>query len=153
MKIYILLLFLCLGSVLAVNAQDSTLNNLEGAIITPDGDIILPEVTIETVDVEDISRWSTIHFYELSEDEGRYELKNGTKQEIARKVELNGKEKTLRVYDKKGNLKMHHDVNDIIRSENQLILNFFNGSYMIIDSKNKTISLFEKNFGFVYKIK
>ena len=139
--------------VVNVQAQDSTSRVIEGTIITPDGDVILPEITIETVDVKETSEWKTVYFYELTEKDGRYKLKNGTKLEIIRRVELNGKAKTLRIYDKKGLLKMHHDVTDIIRSENQLILNFSNGSYMIIDSKNNTISLFEANFGFVYKIK
>tara|TARA_B100000809_G_scaffold255228_1_gene293466 strand:+ start:518 stop:979 length:462 start_codon:yes stop_codon:yes gene_type:complete len=137
-----------------LQAQDTTRKSaIEGTIITPDGDVILPEITIETVDVKETSEWKTIYFYELTEKDGRYKLKDGTKQELTRIVELNGKNNTLRIYDKKGLLKMHHDVNDVIRSENQLILNFSNGSYMIIDSKNNTISLFKSNFGFVYKMK
>lgn len=127
--------------------------NQDDAIMTPDGDIILSEVTIETIDVQEKQVWETSHFYELDNNNGRYELKNGTKQEIARKIELNGKEKTLRVYGKKNTLKMHHDIEEIVRSENQMILEFTNGSFMIIDNKNRTISLFETNFGFVYKMK
>ena len=139
--------------VVNVQAQDSTSRVVEGTIITPDGDVILPEITIETVDFKGTSEWETVYFYELSENEGRYKLKNGTKQKLARRVELNGGNNTLRIYDKKGLLKMHNDISDIIRSENQLILNFSNGSYMIIDSKNNTISLFRANYGFVYKMK
>jgi hypothetical protein len=149
---HLFVIFICV-SFFSAHSQDSSSRVIEGTIITPDGDIILPEITIETVDVKETSEWKTIYFYELKEKNGRYTLKDGTKQEISRRVELNGKQKTLRVYDKKGLLKMHHDVTDIIRSENQLILNFSNGAYMMIDSKNNTISLFEANFGFVYKMK
>ncbi len=150
---YFILLLAVVSSIEGYSQQDTIKNQLEGAFVTPDGDIILPEVTIETVDVKETTVWKTSHFYELAENEGRYKIKDGTKQTISRRIELNGQNKTLRVYDKKGVLKMHHDVDDVIRSENQLVLNFSNGSYMIIDSGNKTISLFEKNFGFVYKIK
>ena len=149
MKPLFTLLFISLSFAI-YSQQDSLL--LQNAIVTPDGDIILPEVSIETVDVTEISTWKTSHFYELTENNGRYSLKNGTKQELDRKIELDGIAKTLRIYGAKKRLKMHHNIDDIIRSENQLILNFHNGSYMIIDSKNKTISLFETNFGFVYKI-
>ncbi len=127
--------------------------NQDDAIMTPDGDIILSEVTIETIDVQEKQVWKTSHFYELKNINGRYEIKDGTKLEIARTIELNGKEKTLRVYGKKNTLKMHHDIEAIVRSENQMILEFTNGSFMIIDNKNRTISLFETNFGFVYKMK
>ena len=149
MKLIITFLF----SVVSIYSYAQEDSLLQSAIITPDGDIILPEVSIETVDIADITTWTTSHFYELTVDNGRYNLKNGTKQELYRKIELNGTAKTLCIYGEKKRLKMHHDIDDIIRSENQLILNFSNGSYMIIDSKNKTISLFETNFGFVYKIK
>ena len=133
--------------------QDSTYNPLQESFTTPDGDIILPEIVIENIQIQETKKWKTIYFYELAENEGRYKIKDGTRLEIARVIELDGKENTLRVYDKKGSLKMHHNVKDIIRSENQLILNFTNGAYMIIDNKNNTISLFEENFGFVYKMK
>ena len=125
----------------------------DDAIMTPDGDVILSEVTIETIDIQGIQEWKTTHFYELTNNEGKYELKNGTKQEITRKIVLDGNENTLKVFGEKKKLKMYHDVETIIRSENQMILEFKGGAYMIIDNKNKTITLFETNFGFVYKMK
>ena len=127
-------------------------NKSNQAIVTPDGDIILPEVTIDKVEIVETMIWTTSYFYELTNETGQYTLKNGTKQEIERIITLDGKNNTLRVYDKKKNLKMHHDITTVIKSENQLILDFTNGAYMIIDNKNKTISLFEKYFGFVYKM-
>lgn len=147
MKRFILTISLALIGSFAFAQQ-----NQDDAIMTPDGDIILSEVTIETIDIQEKVTYETSHFYELKNNNGRYELKDGTKQEIARKIVLNGQEKTLRVYGKKNKLKMHHDIETIIRSENQMILEFTNGSYMIIDKKNRTISLFETNFGFVYKM-
>lgn len=146
---YCLLLLLNLFSIYAFSQQDSLAQSI---IVTPDGDIILPEVSIETVDIADITTWKTSYFYELTEENHRYALKNGTKQELKRKIILNGTEKTLCIYGEKNRLKMHQYIEDVIRSENQLIVNFRDGSYMIIDSNNKTISLFKTNFGFVYKI-
>jgi hypothetical protein len=133
--------------------QDSTSTNYDNSFVTPDGDIILPEVSIETVQLDEKRTWKTLYFYELAEHEGRYKIKDGTRLEIKRTIELDGKANTLRVYGNKNSLKMHHDVRDIIRSEHQLTLNFTNGAYMIIDNQNHTISLFEANFGFVYKMK
>jgi hypothetical protein len=150
---FLLLSVLITGFFSVQAQQDSTYNPPQESFTTPDGDIILPEIVIENIKIQETKKWKTIYFYELAENEGRYKIKDGTRLEIARIIELDGKENSLRVYDKKGNLKMHHDVKDIIRSENQLILNFTNGAYMIIDNKNHTISLFEENFGFVYKMK
>ena len=124
----------------------------DDAIMTPDGDVILSEVTIEIIDVQGQQEWKTSHFYELKNNSGRYELKNGTKQELTRRIVLDGTENTLKVFGTKKKLKMYHDIEAIIRSENQMILEFKGGAYMIIDNKNKTITLFETNFGFVYKI-
>lgn len=137
---------------LNVSAQEDS-TYYDNSFVTPDGDIILPEISIETVQLDETRVWKTLYFYELSENEGRYKIKDGTRLEIKRTIELDGKTKTLRVYGNKKSLKMHHDVRDIIRSENQLTLNFTNGAYMIIDNQNHTISLFEANFGFVYKMK